>query len=332
MILIPIFLVISAIIMDLVFGDPRNKFHPTAWTGMLIGKLVPFAKRRSSKDEKFVGIILTILVSSIVATLLYFFIFGVDKLLLSTLTFDRWVDYVILIFSVLVSAFLLKTTFAIKGMERHTQLIMEALSRNDLDDARTKLSMIVKRSTKNLDREHIISGTLESVSENVVDGITGPLFYFAIFGLPGAFVYRTINTLDSMIGYKTVLFRNVGWFSANCDKILNYLPARLTGLMIILAAAILKENWKHSLLILKRDGSKTESPNAGYPMAAMAGALGTRFEKINHYNLGDGILEFTETHYRSAISIMKLSAILFTVVFTIPMITMLSYLGWWLYV
>lgn len=331
MIEIPIFLVALAIIIDFTFGDPRNKFHPTAWIGKLIGKLVPFIKKHSLKNEKFAGVILTISVCSIVCTLLYLFSFGVGKLLFNV-TFDSLIDYVIVIFSIIVSAYLLKTTFAIRGMERHTQKIIEAISRNDLEDARNKLSMIVKRDTKNLDREHIISGTLESISENTVDGITAPLFYFTIFGIPGAFLYRVINTLDSMIGYKTDLFRNIGWFSANCDKVLNYLPARLTGIMIILAAAILKADWRGSLKIMKRDESKTSSPNAGYPMAAMAGALGTRFEKENYYTMGDGTLEFTETHYKSAISIMKLAAILFTAVFVIPVITILSYLGWWLHV
>jgi len=214
-------------------------------------------------------------------------------------------------------------------MESHAKIIMQALSKDNLDDARTRLSMIVKRNTKNLDKQHIISGTLESIGENIVDGITGPLFYFAIFGLAGAFVYRTVNTIDSMIGYKTEQFRNVGWFGANCDKMLNYLPARITSLVMILAAMILKADWRHSLEIMRRDSSKTESPNAGYPMATLAGALGVRFEKVDHYILGDGNSELTEVHFKSAISIMKLTAILFCAIFTIPIIVILSYFGWW---
>ena len=117
--------------------------------------------------------------------------------------------------------------------------------------------MIVKRNTKHLDKNHISSAVLESVSENTVDGITGPLFYYAIFGLPGAFVYRAINTIDSMVGYKTSLFRNIGWFGANCDTILNYIPSRLTGLVMILSALILGYNWKESFYIMRRDGKKT---------------------------------------------------------------------------
>ena len=197
--------------------------------------------------------------------------------------------------------------------------------------ARTNLSMIVKRNTKNLDKNHVISGVLESISENTVDGITGPLFYFALFGLPGAFVYRVINTADSMIGYKTDIFKNVGWFGATCDTILNYIPSRLTGLVMIISAAILQNNWKESYKIMIRDGKKTESPNAGYPMAALAGALETKFEKINHYMLGNGEIILTKEHVHSALTMMKLTSILFFGIITIPIITILSLVGWWIH-
>ena len=105
-------------------------------------------------------------------------------------------------------------------------------------------------------------------------GLLGRLFYYALLGLPGAFVYRVINTADSMIGYKTDIFKNVGWFALQLvTAILNYIPSRLTGLIMIISAAILQNNWKESYKIMIRDGKKTESPNAGYPMAALAGAL-----------------------------------------------------------
>ncbi|NIU00930.1 MAG: cobalamin biosynthesis protein CobD, partial [Nitrosopumilaceae archaeon] len=167
---------------------------------------------------------------------------------------------------------------------------------NDLVSARGNLSMIVKRKTTNLNKDHVLSGTLESIGENIVDGITGPLFYFGIFGLPGAFVYRTINTIDSMIGYKTPIFSKVGWFGANCDKYLNYIPSRITAFTIVLSSILTGDDWKNSFYIMKRDGNKTQSPNAGYPMAALAGALRTRFEKIDYYSIGDGSLLFTQEH------------------------------------
>ena len=216
-----------------------------------------------------------------------------------------------MIVSILVSTVLLKTTIAIRGMEKHALAVMNSLEHDDLDTARNHLSMIVKRNTKNLDKNHVLSGTLESISENTVDGVTGPLFYFSFFGIFGAFVYRIVNTIDSMIGYRTDIFRNIGWFGANCDKILNYLPARITSILMVVGAMILGIDWKKSYEIMRRDGKNTESPNAGYPMAALAGALGTRFEKINHYSVGEGSIELTKTHLRSAISLMKITSILF---------------------
>lgn len=330
MILVTILAIVFAIAIDFTVGDPKNKFHPTAWIGILIGKLIPIARNDSEKTTRFLGILLTISVVTLVAVVLYLISIGLYSLESDNSNFGLF-DLITTTLTIVIIGILLKTTIAIKGMEQHAQLIIDALSKNNLDDARVKLSMIVKRDTKNLDRQHIISATLESISENTVDGITGPLFYFAIFGLPGAFVYRTINTIDSMIGYKTEQFRNLGWFGANCDKILNYLPSRITSLVMVFAAMILGKNWKHSLEIMKRDSSKTESPNAGYPMATLAGALGTRFEKIDHYVLGDGKMEFTENHFKSAISIMRLTTILFCIIFTIPMIVVLSYVGWWLH-
>ena len=330
MILLPLLAVVLAICIDFALGDPKNKFHPTVWVGTIIGKLVLVSRGHSPKTEKLWGTVLTISVTTLVAVLLYFLNRGLGSIN-SVANFSYEDELIVLIFSILITGILLKTTIAIKGMESHAKIIMQALSKDNLDDARTRLSMIVKRNTKNLDKQHIISGTLESIGENIVDGITGPLFYFAIFGLAGAFVYRTVNTIDSMIGYKTEQFRNVGWFGANCDKMLNYLPARITSLVMILAAMILKADWRHSLEIMRRDSSKTESPNAGYPMATLAGALGARFEKVDHYILGDGNSELTEGHFKSAISIMKLTAILFCSIFTIPIIVILSYFGWWLH-
>jgi adenosylcobinamide-phosphate synthase len=323
MIIESFFIIGLAILLDFKFGDPKNKYHPTSWIGTLIAKFTPIAKNEHPIIEKFGGICIVTITSSLVVLLLFALNIGITLIT---------IDYVSLIVSVIVGGLLLKTTIAIHGMEKHAKSVLESLDEENLDMARNHLSMIVKRNTKNLDKNHVLSGVLESISENTVDGITGPLFYYALFGLPGAFVYRVINTADSMIGYKTDIFKNIGWFAATCDSILNYIPSRLTGLVMIISAAILHNNWKESYKIMIRDGKKTESPNAGYPMAALAGALETKFEKINHYKLGDGETVLTKEHVHSAISIMKLTSVLFFGIITIPIISILSFVGWWIHV
>ena len=322
MILESIFVIGIAIFIDLTSGDPKNKYHPTAWMGRFIATLTPIAKNQNPIIEKITGIFIIIVLSVIVISLLLILNVGISMIPL---------DSISIIVSVIVGGLLLKTTIAIRGMEKHANKVLDYLDQDDLNKARTNLAMIVKRNTKNLDKNHVISGVMESISENTVDGITGPLFYFSIFGLPGAFVYRVINTADSMIGYKTDLFKNVGWFTASCDTILNYIPSRLTGLVMIVSAAILHNNWKESYKIMIRDGKKTESPNAGYPMAALAGALETKFEKINHYKLGNGEITLTKEHVTSAITIMKLTSILFFGLISVPIITTLSLIGWWIH-
>ena len=318
-----IFIIGFAILIDLIFGDPKNRYHPTAWIGTLIAKFTPLAKHQNSTFEKIGGVLIIVIISSIVILLLLSLDFGISLI---------FTDYLSLIVSVLIGSMLLKTTIAIRGMEKHAINVLESLENNNLNMARNHLSMIVKRNTTNLDKNHVLSGVLESISENTVDGITGPMFYYAFFGLPGAFFYRIVNTADSMIGYKNDLFKNLGWFTATCDTILNYIPSRLTGLMMIISAALLHNNWRHSYKIMMRDGKKTESPNAGYPMAALAGALETKFEKINHYKLGDGEIILTKQHVISAINIMKLTSILFFGIIIIPIILILSFIGWWIYV
>ena len=312
-----------AILIDLIFGDPKNRYHPTAWIGTLIAKFTPLAKHQNSIFEKIGGVLIIVIISSIVILLLLSLDFGISLI---------FTDYISLVVSVLVGIMLLKSTIAIRGMEKHAINVLESLENNNLNMARNHLSMIVKRNTTNLDKNHVLSGVLESISENTVDGITGPMFYYAFFGLPGAFFYRIVNTADSMIGYKNDLFKNLGWFTATCDTILNYIPSRLTGLMMIISAAILHNNWRHSYKIMMRDGKKTESPNAGYPMAALAGALETKFEKINHYKLGDGEIILTKQHVISAINIMKLTSVLFFGIITVPIILILYFIGWWIYV
>ena len=316
MILESIVIIGFAILLDLVFGDPKNRYHPTAWIGMLIGIITTRMKNENYTVEKVGGIFIVLIPVCISVIILSGLNFSIDLISVESLS---------ILISIISGIVLFKMTIAIKGMERHALAVLDSIQKNDLTQARTNLSMIVKRNTKNLDKNHILSGTLESLSENIVDGITGPMFYFAIFGLPGAFVYRIVNTVDSMVGYKTQMFKNLGWFGANCDNVLNYIPSRLTGLTIVLGSMLLGHDWKNCYEIFKRDGKKTDSPNAGYPMAAFAGALGTKFEKLEHYSLGSGEYEITSKKVKDAISLMKVTSLLFFGIVSIPIILLISF-------
>ena len=319
MILESIIIIGFAIMLDLIFGDPKNRYHPTAWIGNFIGNLVPLFKNENVNLEKFGGILIVLISTTVVGILLIALNLKLDSIIGN--------EFVSIIVIIVVSAILLKTTMAIRGMEKHALAVTNALENDDIDEARVNLAMITKRKTKNLDKNHILSGVLESISENTVDGITGPMFYFALFGLPGAFVYRVINTIDSMIGYKTEMFKNLGWFGANCDNILNYIPSRLTAMTMVLGAMLLRHDWKNCYEIFKRDGKKTDSPNAGYPMAALAGALGTKLEKIEHYSLGTDIQEITSKKVKDAIALMKVTSLLFYGIVSIPLILFISFVG-----
>jgi adenosylcobinamide-phosphate synthase len=230
---------------------------------------------------------------------------------------------------IIVLALILKITIAIRSMEDSAGSIVDALERRDMHSARYNLSMIVRRETKNLDEQHVLSGTIECISESTVDGIVSPLFFYSFFGPAGAFIYRVINTLDSMIGYFDNYYKDIGYMSARLDTVANYLPARITALLMVISASIIGADWKNSMQILQRDHNKTLSPNAGYPMATMAGALRIKLEKIGHYSLGEGYEDTTIEKCLAAISIMKLTMILFCIIFSIPLISLLNLVGWW---
>ena len=303
----------GGICIDWLFGDPPNRYHPVAWLGQMIGFFVPRLKGGSEKTK---GTIFAISLLITVALAVHFLVFA-----------TRYLAGAIEL--VVVSAIILKMTIAMKGMERHAKAIMNGLEDGDLAGTRQNLSMIVRRKTDDLDVQHILSATIECVSESTVDGITAPIFYYSLFGPAGAFAYRVINTLDSMAGYRDDYFRDIGWMSARLDAVANYIPARITALLMVLSAKILGADWKNSFNILQRDHDRTFSLNAGYPMATMAGALRVQLEKIGHYTLGDEQEPITLEKCKDAISIMKLTTVLFCIVVSVPVMLVLYLAGWW---
>ena len=308
-----------AILLDLAFGDPKNSIHPTAWIGRLVAKLAPMARGRSEALERLGGVCV-VLVPGLVAVML---------LILLDAGLDMLTGLVSVVATVIIIAVLLKTTLAVRGMQNHAMAVVYLLESGDLQAAREKLAMIVKRDTTHLDEQHVYSAVLESVSENTVDGVTGPLFYFGFFGIFGSFIYRIVNTADSMVGYRTSMFRNIGWFAATSDRVLNYIPSRLTGILMVFCSMLLRRNWRGSYHVMVQDGKKTSSPNAGYPMAAAAGALDAKLEKLGHYTIGCGTARITKDHVLAAVKLMKLTCVVFGIVVVVPAITVMHYVGWW---
>ena len=298
---------------DWLFGDPPNKYHPVAWLGRLIGYCAP---RLKGGAEKAKGAAFAVLLVAAMALAVHFTMFA-----------GMYLAGIVVL--AVASAIILKTTIAVRGMERHAMAITSCLEAGDLAGARQSLSMIVRRRTDDLDEQHVLSATIECVSESTVDGIIAPIFYYSLFGPAGAFAYRAINTLDSMVGYKDDYFKEIGWMSARLDTLANYVPARITAFLMVVSARMLGADWKNSLSMLHRDHAKTFSPNAGYPMATMAGALRVRLEKIGHYSLGDSQEPASLEKCRAAISIMKLTMLLFCLGVSAPMISILYLAGWW---
>jgi adenosylcobinamide-phosphate synthase len=214
-------------------------------------------------------------------------------------------------------------------MEQHTIEITDALERGDLKSAQQNLSLIVRRPTEQLSIRYVLSATIECIGESTVDGIVAPLFYYSLLGPAGALTYRMINTLDSMIGYKDEYYKNIGWMSAKLDTISNFIPARITSFLMVISSQLVGADWKNCIHILRSDHNKTLSPNAGYPMAAMAGALRIKLEKIGHYSLGENQEPLTIAKCRTALSIMKLTTILFSVGLSTPILLILYLVGWW---
>ena len=312
------------ILLDLVFGDPQNRYHPVSWLGRLIESITPNLKHSGltassisrDKIEKVKGIVFSCgLISAI--TLL--------TIALTSLS----VHFAGLPITIILFAVLLKISIALKGMEKSAIQIIRSIEAGKLDEARYSLSMIVRRDTSRLNEEYIQSATIECISESTVDGIISPLFFYSILGPVGCIVYRVVNTLDSMLGYKDPYYKNIGWMSAKLDTIFNFLPARITGFLMVISAYMVQADWRNSLAILIRDHRKTASINAGYPMSSMAGALRVRLEKMGSYALGEGTEFLTVDKCMLAIKIMKLTTVLFCIIFSLPLILLLSHLSWW---
>lgn len=267
-----LYIPLLAILIDQVLGDPRSKLHPVILIGGMITKLESKLLRitLSPQQKQFNGFLLVFLVLCIT----YYVTWAVIYLLtLLSPTASFWGSAILLSFAIA------PRSLAEAGSEIHNYLLA-----GDLAQARYKVGWIVGRDTAELTPAEITRATIETIAENIVDGIISPLFYFVIGGVPLAFLYRAVNTLDSMVGYKNEKYFDFGMIAAKVDDAFNYIPARITAILIFIAAFCLGYNARGAITTIKEDAAKHPSPNSGWAEAGVAGALGIRLGGLNYYN------------------------------------------------
>jgi len=256
-------------ILDLIFGDPRWLPHPVRGIGRAIQKLETPLRRACGRYEKIGGGLLAIII--IGGTLLVTYaIVAVARRMHPGL-------------GVGASVFFLYTALATKDLKVESMRVYVELKGKNWAAARRQLAMIVGRDTQNLDSEEMIRATVETIAEGITDGIVSPLFYAFLGGAPLAMAFKAVSTLDSMVGYKNDRYKDFGWASARLDDIANYLPARLTALLLPVAAWRCGRSAGDAWRTIQRDGRKNPSPNSGLSEAGMAGALGVRLGGTNFY-------------------------------------------------
>lgn len=194
-----------------------------------------------------------------------------------------WAGYFSQAASFILSIFMGYFTLATRDLHVETRRVLKALEAGNLARARQELSFLVGRDTAHLSEPEVIRALVETIAENLSDGVIAPLFYLGLGGPPWAMTYKAINTLDSMVGYKKERFRHMGWASARLDDAANFIPARLSGGLVVISAFLLGKPWRDSLEILRRDRRQHQSPNSAWPEAATAGALGVQLGGLNYY-------------------------------------------------
>jgi adenosylcobinamide-phosphate synthase len=291
---IALLMLAGALALDTAFGEPPNRVHPVAW----LGKVIAWAERRAPRG----GARRELVAGAVIALSL-----PIGFAALTALLMERLRSFPAL--ELIAGALLLKSMFALRALGQAAMVVRDALARGDIRGARCGLSSLCSRDPAALDEPALVAATVESVAENASDSIVAPLFYYALLGLPGAVFYRAVNTLDAMIGYHG-RYEYLGKTAARLDDLLNFVPARLTAGLILVAGFLHREDARRGFLILVRDSGRTESPNAGRPMAAMAGLLGVELSKQGHYCLGDPLEALTLTKIDAAVRVVTLAAFL----------------------
>jgi adenosylcobinamide-phosphate synthase len=275
-------LLLLAVVLDLLVGDPPNRWHPVAWVGRLIALGRAHAPSRP-EDLTLYGTFLILIVSGLAAG--------------GALTVHALLGELPGPAAPLAQAWLLKCSCSLRGLFGAVELVRGHLVAEDLDGARRQVAWhLVSRPTADLDRGAVASAAVESLAENLTDGLVAPVGFYvagtllggAAAGVALAWAYRAVNTADAMIGYRLEELEYLGRATARIDDALNYVPARLAAGALVVGAWLARASGANAAAVWRRDAARTASPNAGQTMAAMAGALGVALEKAGHYRLGDG--------------------------------------------
>jgi len=281
-----------ALFLDIAFGDPPNIAHPVAYMGKLIALLERISPKTNRLAQLVYGFLMALIIPAIAAAGGYFLSLAVRDL------------HPTVYIAVMGTA--LKLCFSVRGLGISALSVKHELARNDIK-YRKSLTALVSRDTSNLSPTQVASAAVESVAENTTDSFVAPWLYFALLGLPGVLAYRAINTLDSMIGYRGK-YEYLGKVSACVDDILNFIPARLSALIIVVVSRFRQFNSRRALHLVFSEGHSTSSPNAGLTMAAMAGALGITLEKVGYYCLGSGLRKPEYEDIEDSVKVMYLVA------------------------
>ncbi|OPJ63058.1 adenosylcobinamide-phosphate synthase CbiB [Clostridium oryzae] len=300
---------VAAVIIDFILGDPYWFPHPIIYIGRMINMLEKKfrAKAENQKQLKVLGALIVLLICILS--------FGVPFILL----YITWTIKPVLH---IVNIFILWTTIAARCLYTESKKVYTALAEGDIKGARKYVSYIVGRDTSDLPEKEIVRAAVETVAENSSDGVIAPMLYAVIGGAPLAMLYKGINTMDSMLGYMNEKYRHIGFFPAKTDDFANFVPARLTGILICLCAPITNGNIVRSFKIMLRDRKNHKSPNCAYPEAAAAGAMKIMLGGNNIYfgelvekpTMGDKIYELQISHIEQANRLMFGAEVLFLVI------------------
>lgn len=298
---------VLALVLDLIVGEPPNRWHPVAWAG---GALA--AGRRA-----LAGAARPTLVLGGAFLVLIVVTFAAGAVLLAERLLEPWP-----LARAVVDVCLLKGALSVRALFEAVLRVRAALTRGDLPGARASLRAdLVSRPTDQLSAELAGSAAVESLAENLTDSLIAPLLFFAVGGVAAAWAYRVVNTADAMIGYRAGELEYLGKAAARLDDALNWVPARLGGWAIVAGAAIAGGSARGAWRALRRDGGRTASPNAGRTMAAMAGALGVTLTKPGHYTLGEGMAPDSATIGRACR--VAAAALAVVIVLALPLLQVL---------